>query len=51
MKMTELQLDLKEMKETLERMKLCIEKIEKALKDAYFEEKILDFYADEKENG
>lgn len=49
--MNEIQLDIKEMKETLERMKLCIEKIEKALKDAYFEEKILDFYADEEENG
>lgn len=49
--MTEVQLDLKEIKEILELMMKYIEILEKEINTAYYEEKILDFYADEEENG
>lgn len=45
--MTEIQLDLKEMKEILELMKKYIEILERKMETAYFDEKILDFYANE----
>lgn len=46
--MTELQLDLKEIKQTLDDMKNNISKIENQLRDSYFENKIIEMqYGDD----
>ena len=49
--MSEVQLDLKEIKEIFELMKKYIEILEREINTAYYEEKILDFYANKEENG
>lgn len=45
---SDVQIDIIEIKQILEEMKKNIEKIEKALKNAYFEDKIIEFYANQK---
>lgn len=43
--MTDVQIDILEIKQILAEMQKNIEKIEKELKNAYFEDKIIDYYA------
>lgn len=45
--MTDTQLDILEIKQTLREMNKSIEKIKKTLRDDYFNEKIIEFYNNE----